>query len=392
MPNLELDKTLQVDGVTYNINAVKADKVANKLTVKSLGLTGAEKTAETISFDGNADKTISIVSAETGGKFKNAIRVPSVSSEAGKANKTENGIHAEAVLNYKDITDEVVKTLINTSTTATWIPKEGYDDPNDRESEDEAEIIYESDPVYFENKYTLTFTEDTKDSSLVNGICVVVGPGKKNEILHFAKYNLIKELLPYFIYVSTDTWNMWLGGYRFVKVKKDKDGNDINVPYVKRLAQSAVEAETANSANVADKLATPRQFSVSLETSNKVNFDGTANAPLGVIGTLDIAKGGTGATTAAAARTNLEITPANIGAAIAGHTHLYARSTTAGGPADVALTANADSTGVHINTNYYRCVSPFTSDINSITIKSSADYPSGIPATTGKNGDIMILY
>ena len=37
--------------------------------------------------------------------------------------------------------------------------------------------------------------------------------------------------------------------------------------------------------------------------------------------TVPVSKGGTGATTAAAARTNLEVTPANIGAAAASHTH-----------------------------------------------------------------------
>lgn len=37
--------------------------------------------------------------------------------------------------------------------------------------------------------------------------------------------------------------------------------------------------------------------------------------------TVPLTKGGTGATTAAAARTNLGITPANIGAATSGHTH-----------------------------------------------------------------------
>lgn len=45
-----------------------------------------------------------------------------------------------------------------------------------------------------------------------------------------------------------------------------------------------------------------------------------------VSGTLAIVNGGTGATTAAAARTALGITPANIGAATSSHTHAYLTS------------------------------------------------------------------
>lgn len=61
-----------------------------------------------------------------------------------------------------------------------------------------------------------------------------------------------------------------------------------------------------------------------------VNLDSTsadsvfkASPRPGVTGTLDIAHGGTNATTAAQARTNLGITPANIGAATSSHTHNY---------------------------------------------------------------------
>ena len=64
-------------------------------------------------------------------------------------------------------------------------------------------------------------------------------------------------------------------------------------------------------------------------------------------GTLAIARGGTGATTAAAARTALGITPANIGAAASSHTHSYlplSGGTLTGALTARGITPSADST------------------------------------------------
>lgn len=64
-------------------------------------------------------------------------------------------------------------------------------------------------------------------------------------------------------------------------------------------------------------------------------------------GTLAIARGGTGATTAAAARTALGITPANIGAAASNHTHSYlplSGGTLTGTLTARGITPSADST------------------------------------------------
>ena len=71
-----------------------------------------------------------------------------------------------------------------------------------------------------------------------------------------------------------------------------------------------------DTAAAATKLATSRIFpAVNLAGTSGASFDGSANlSALGVTGTLPIGHGGTGSTTAAAARTALGITPANIGA------------------------------------------------------------------------------
>ena len=57
-----------------------------------------------------------------------------------------------------------------------------------------------------------------------------------------------------------------------------------------------------------------------IATAKGAAYATSANGAL-TFGTLPIAQGGTGSTTAANARTNLGITPANIGAATSSHTH-----------------------------------------------------------------------
>ena len=73
----------------------------------------------------------------------------------------------------------------------------------------------------------------------------------------------------------------------------------------------------------AETLVNPRQISVNLGSGTFASFDGSQDITTGVSGTLSVAKGGTGAASAAAARTSLGITPENIGAAVTNHTHDY---------------------------------------------------------------------
>ena len=69
-------------------------------------------------------------------------------------------------------------------------------------------------------------------------------------------------------------------------------------------------AKFLGNANTATKLATARTITANLASSTAGSFDGSANITVGVTGTLPIANGGTGATTAAAARTALGCAPA----------------------------------------------------------------------------------
>lgn len=75
------------------------------------------------------------------------------------------------------------------------------------------------------------------------------------------------------------------------------------------LATINASTYTGNSAT-ATKLATARTITANLASSTAGSFDGSANITVGVTGTLPIANGGTGATTAAAARTALGCAPA----------------------------------------------------------------------------------
>jgi hypothetical protein len=232
----ELAKTLKVNvngnNEEYNINAKTADvatKVANALEVKKIDVDDKTTTGE-LSFDGSGDSNELVIVPAAGGRFSGRITVPSFPD-----NWSTDG---ETILNYRDITETVLKELKNNSVLYTW------------------------------NGTTLS---GGGSGTQIKSVSIITGAA--GNVNSFAAENATSKQFSAFIYVA-DTGNIYFG---------TSDSSEV--------AGVTVSSETAINAN---QLTNARKFSVNLGTSDTVDFNGTADAALGVTGTLPFTKGGLG--------------------------------------------------------------------------------------------------
>lgn len=245
MDNFQLDKTLTVDGITYNINAVNAetaDKVQKAITfIKSLlPTTEGVKSTETIIFDGSEAREIGFVPS-SGGEFTGAVYIPS---------KDENStINDREVVNYGDLKNIVVADAL--------------------EQLQNSSVLYSWDG---------TNLEGSNENPEINTVCIVTGKEEHlDELTTWLANN--KKFYAYF-YIATDTEST------------DEDGDRICNIYFGTLTSGVYKVKV--NAETADTLTVARKIGVDLASNQPGEFDGSADVNIGVSGILSVEHGGTG--------------------------------------------------------------------------------------------------
>lgn len=175
--NLKLDKIINIAGTDYEVQAKTAEKVENKLTIyKVIG----EATEEAIEFDGQANSEgkspeVFVVPADKGGYFRGPINVPTVGAKEKQATQ---------VLNYEDLSS-VVTNLAGSG----WYSWDGT------------------------NFATVTSNGVNQHVGIVLGNADDL-PGfvsKNTEIAAKTDRLETEYYLPKFLYICTDTGNLYLG-------------------------------------------------------------------------------------------------------------------------------------------------------------------------------------
>ena len=204
----------------------------------------------------------------------------------------------------------------------------------------------------------------------VTGTVAIANGGTGATTVAVARQNLFGSAmntaaLAKYVITINDSWVS--GGYTTLQQLRNFMGLGDTTSYLP-VANGGTGTNNLNNVTVgkANSLASAQSLKVSLNSSAAQSFNGSGAATvIGVGGTLPIANGGTGATTAAAALTALgaaaashgnhvpatqtannkkflrndntwqEVTPANIGAAAASHTHSYAATSHSHGAGDI---------------------------------------------------------
>lgn len=201
----ELDKVITVGDEDYNVNAVTADKVNKKLTINKIDLDG-NIAADSVEFDGGFEKSISVVPVE-GGRFAGPIRVE---------DNTEAQINDKAVLNYHDIVETVFGEFKNHSALYAW----------------------DKDLQVVSDRFKPIIPGNSPNSiSIVRGL--------ETHLQNFAEENWYKKYLAVYLYICTDTGNIYYGA-------SPESGNYYTPTRIAVLSDSARVADSAKALQFTD--------------------------------------------------------------------------------------------------------------------------------------------
>lgn len=156
----KLDSQVNINGTLYDVQAAEANKVKVPLTIKEIT---AEDSETTSAYDGSETRTISVVSAENGGFFKGPIKTAHVENPG-----------ADHILNYGDVT-----AAVQLLTGSGWYSYIGA-----------------------------AFAPITKNGAnqYLGIVC-----GDNSLVNNFGAANALHKYLPVYLYLSTDTGNLYYG-------------------------------------------------------------------------------------------------------------------------------------------------------------------------------------